>query len=196
MKITADQIQENWNGLQEIIDGTFTDTRLENIKKLHNHFEDRMTLAPASGTKWFHNAFPGGYVAHVLNVIKWSLEYYEMFKKMGMHVDDLDEESLVEILTKPKNALVKQYQKLFAFENVKLEFTDDALTLIAKKAIERTTGARGLRSILENILLDTMYNLPGVEGVNEIVVNTEVIESNSKPLYIYDKSNKVINKKA
>ena len=82
MKITADQIQDNWNGLQEIIDGTFTGTRLENIKALHNHFEDRMTLAPASGTKWFHNAFPGGYVAHVLNVIKWSLEYYEMFKKM------------------------------------------------------------------------------------------------------------------
>ena len=111
-------------------------------------------------------------------------------------LDDLDEESLVEILTKPKNALIKQYQKLFAFENVKLEFTDDALKLIAQKAIERTTGARGLRSILENILLDTMYTLPGVEGVNEIVVNSEVIENNSKPLYIYDKSNKVINKKA
>ena len=93
-------------------------------------------------------------------------------------LDDLNEESLVEILTKPKNALIKQYQKLFAFENVKLEFTDEALNLIAKKAIERTTGARGLRSILENILLDTMYNLPGVEGVNEIVVNTEVIENN------------------
>ena len=111
-------------------------------------------------------------------------------------LDDLDENSLIEILTKPKNALIKQYQKLFAFENVKLEFTDDALSLIAKKAIERTTGARGLRSILENILLDTMYNLPGVEGVNEIVVNSEVIESSSKPLYIYDKSNKIINKKA
>jgi len=111
-------------------------------------------------------------------------------------LDDLNEESLVEILTKPKNALIKQYQKLFAFENVKLEFTDEALNLIAKKAIERTTGARGLRSILENILLDTMYNLPGVEGVNEIVVNTEVIENNSKPLYIYDKPNKIINKKA
>ena len=111
-------------------------------------------------------------------------------------LDDLNEESLVEILTKPKNALIKQYQKLFAFENVKLEFTDDALSLIAKKAIDRTTGARGLRSILENILLDTMYSLPGVEGVNEIVVNTEVIEKNSKPLYIYDKSSKVINKKA
>ena len=81
-------------------------------------------------------------------------------------------------------------------ENVKLEFTEDALSLIAKKAIERTTGARGLRSILENILLDTMYNLPGIEGVNEIVVNAEVIEKHSKPLYIYDKSDKVINKKA
>lgn len=95
MKITADQIQDNWKGLHEIIDGTFTGERLEGIKSLHSHFEDRMTLAPASGTKWFHNAFPGGYVAHVLNVIKWSLEYYEMFKKMGMHVDDLDEEIVI-----------------------------------------------------------------------------------------------------
>ncbi len=111
-------------------------------------------------------------------------------------LDDLKEEALIEILTKPKNALVKQYQKLFGFENVKLEFTDDALSSVAKKALEKDTGARGLRTILENILLDTMFNLPGIEGVNEIVVNAEVVQKNSKPLYIYDKAEKVINKKA
>ena len=111
-------------------------------------------------------------------------------------LDDLNKEALVEILTKPKNALVKQYQKLFSFENVKLEFTHDALSSIAKKALDKNTGARGLRTILENILLDTMFNLPGVEGVDEIVVNADVVQKKIKPLYIYDKSNKVINKKA
>ena len=111
-------------------------------------------------------------------------------------LDDLNKDALIEILTKPKNALVKQYQKLFSFENVKLEFTNDALTSIAKKALDKNTGARGLRTILENILLDTMFNLPGIEGVDEIVVNADVIQKNTKPLYIYDKSNKVINKKA
>ena len=111
-------------------------------------------------------------------------------------LDDLDKNALIEILTKPKNALVKQYQKLFGFENVKLEFTDDALSSIAKKALDKNTGARGLRTILENILLDTMFNLPGIEGVDEIVVNADVVQKNTKPLYIYDKSNKVINKKA
>ena len=111
-------------------------------------------------------------------------------------LDDLNKEALIEILTKPKNALVKQYQKLFSFENVKLEFTNDALSSIAKKALDKNTGARGLRTILENILLDTMFSLPGVEGVDEIVVNSDVVQKNLKPLYIYDKTNKVINKKA
>ncbi len=111
-------------------------------------------------------------------------------------LDDLNKEALIEILTKPKNALVKQYQKLFSFENVKLEFTHDALSSIANKALDKNTGARGLRTILENILLDTMFSLPGVEGVDEIVVNADVVQKNIKPLYIYDKTNKVINKKA
>jgi len=98
---------------------------------------------------------------------------------------DLDEEALVTILTKPKNALVKQYQRLFEMENVKLAFTEDALTAIARKAIDRKTGARGLRSILEDVLLETMFDLPGLEGVEEVVVNEEVIEGKAKPLYIY-----------
>ena len=111
-------------------------------------------------------------------------------------LDDLDKNTLVEILTKPKNALIKQYQTLFDFENVKLDFTKEALELVVEKALQRKTGARGLRSILENILLDTMFELPGIEGVNEIVVNAEVVQNNKKPLHIYEKSNKTINKKA
>lgn len=100
-------------------------------------------------------------------------------------LEDLDEDSLVEILSKPRNALVKQYQRLFDMEDVRLEFTDDALRGIAKKAITRKTGARGLRSIMEAILLDAMYELPGLEGVEEIVINREVVEGNAEPLYIY-----------
>jgi ATP-dependent Clp protease ATP-binding subunit ClpX len=100
-------------------------------------------------------------------------------------LDDLDEEALVEILTKPKNALVKQYQRLFAMESVSLKFTENALESVAKKAVERKTGARGLRSILEGILLDTMFELPGLDGVEEVMINQEVMEDNAKPLYIY-----------
>ena len=88
---------------------------------------------------------------------------------------DLDEAALVTILTEPKNALVKQYQRLFEIEGVKLTFTDDALSAIAKRAIKRKTGARGLRSIMEDILLDTMFDLPAMENVDEVVVNEEAV---------------------
>ena len=98
---------------------------------------------------------------------------------------DLDAEALGIILTKPKNALVKQYQLLFEMENVKLSFTEDSLGAIARKAMDRKTGARGLRSILEDVLLNTMFELPGMEGVEEVVVNEEVIEGKAKPLFIY-----------
>ncbi|MEM9436838.1 MAG: ATP-dependent Clp protease ATP-binding subunit ClpX [Pseudomonadota bacterium] len=100
-------------------------------------------------------------------------------------LEDLDEDALVTILTQPKNALVKQYQRLFELEDTVLTFTDDALTAIAKKAIERKTGARGLRSILEGILLDTMFDLPGLESVNEVVVNEEAVASEAAPLMIH-----------
>ena len=100
-------------------------------------------------------------------------------------LEDLDEDALVQILTKPKNALVKQYQRLFEMENVELSFTDDALRAIARKAIARKTGARGLRSILEGILLDTMFDLPSMEGVQEVVITEEVVEGEAKPLLIY-----------
>ncbi|MBL4601847.1 MAG: ATP-dependent Clp protease ATP-binding subunit ClpX [Emcibacteraceae bacterium] len=98
---------------------------------------------------------------------------------------DLDEDALVQILSLPKNALVKQYQRLFSMEEVELRFTDDALIAIAKRAIGRKTGARGLRSIMEDILLDTMFELPGLEGVQEVVINAEVVYGNAQPLYIY-----------
>ena len=100
-------------------------------------------------------------------------------------LEDLDESALIQILTEPKNALVKQYQTLFSMENVKLSFSDDALSEIAKKAIARKTGARGLRSIMEGILLDTMYNLPSYEGVEEVVINGEVVSGTAQPLLIY-----------
>ena len=100
-------------------------------------------------------------------------------------LEDLDKSALIEILTKPKNALVKQYGRLFDMENVALSFSEDALSVIARKAIARKTGARGLRSIMESILLDTMFELPNLEGVEEIVVNGEVTEGRAKPLYIY-----------
>lgn len=100
-------------------------------------------------------------------------------------LQDLDEDALVTILTEPKNALVKQYQRLFEMENVDLTFTDDALRAAARKAIERKTGARGLRSILEGVLLETMFDLPGMEGVEEVVVNADVLDSGAQPLMIY-----------
>ena len=100
-------------------------------------------------------------------------------------LEDLDEDALVTILTKPKNALVKQYQRLFELEDTELVFTDDALRAIAKRAIERKTGARGLRSILEDILLDTMFELPGLDSVTKVVVNEEAAMSLAQPLMIH-----------
>ena len=103
-------------------------------------------------------------------------------------LEDLDEDALVTILTKPKNALMKQYQRLFELEDAKLTFTDEAVKAIAKRAIERKTGARGLRSIMEDILLDTMFDLPGMTTVTEVVVNEEAVGPDAQPLMIHDES--------
>jgi ATP-dependent Clp protease ATP-binding subunit ClpX len=100
-------------------------------------------------------------------------------------LSDLDEAALVEILSKPKNALVKQYQRLFEMEDVHLEFSEDAMRAIAHTAIARKTGARGLRSIMEAILLDPMFDLPGLTGIESILVNKEVVEGRAKPLYVH-----------
>ncbi len=102
-------------------------------------------------------------------------------------LEDLDEPALIEILSKPKNALVKQYGRLFEMEGVKLAFTEDALSTVARRAIARKTGARGLRSIMEQILLNTMFELPGLDGVDEVVINREVAENRASPVYVYSK---------
>ena len=100
-------------------------------------------------------------------------------------LEELEKSALIQILTEPKNALVKQYQRLFEMEDVKLNFLEPALSCVAEKAVERKTGARGLRSIMEDILLDTMYELPDLQGVEEVVINREVAEDGARPLYIY-----------
>ena len=100
-------------------------------------------------------------------------------------LNDLDKDTLVTILTTPKNALVKQYQRLFDMEDVSLKFMDNALEAIAEKAVDRKTGARGLRSILEDILLDTMFELPNLDSVEEVVINREVAQDGARPIYIY-----------
>ncbi|WP_174286801.1 ATP-dependent Clp protease ATP-binding subunit ClpX [Sphingomonas bacterium] len=105
-------------------------------------------------------------------------------------LEDLDIDALVKILSEPKNALVKQYQKLFDMEQVDLNFTDDALVQVARKAIERKTGARGLRSILESILLDTMFELPGMDGVDEVMIDKDVIDGRKEPIRVYAEKKK------
>ena len=110
-------------------------------------------------------------------------------------LEDLDESSLIRILTEPKNAVVKQYKKLFNLENVELKFSDDALLAIAKKTMSYSTGARGLRSVIENILLDTMFEIPGKPDVTEVVISGDVVEGKSAPLYIYGEKKKKNEKK-
>jgi len=110
-------------------------------------------------------------------------------------LESLSEDALVQILTEPKNALTKQYIKLFAMEHVSLEFRTSALRLIAKKALERKTGARGLRSIMEHVLLDTMYELPSIKNLEKVVIDDGVIEQSSKPILLFSEKKQVSGKK-
>ena len=105
-------------------------------------------------------------------------------------LQELDESSLVKILQEPKNSLIKQYKRLFEFENVKLIFKDDAVVEIAKKAINKKTGARGLRSIIESLLLKTMFKLPTMDDVEEVIVNQSVVKNTREPLIIHSKTKK------
>ena len=105
-------------------------------------------------------------------------------------LEELDEKSLVKILKEPKNSLLKQYKRLFEFENVKLTFDEDAIIEIAKKAINKKTGARGLRSIIESMLLKTMFKLPTMENVKEVVVDQSAVKNNTEPLIIHAKDKK------
>ncbi|MDE2585645.1 MAG: ATP-dependent Clp protease ATP-binding subunit ClpX, partial [Betaproteobacteria bacterium] len=106
-------------------------------------------------------------------------------------LDELSEAALMQILIEPKNALIKQYQKLFSMEGAELEVRPAALTAIARRALERKTGARGLRSILENVLLETMYELPGMENVSKVVIDEGMITGDAKPILIYADQPKV-----
>ena len=102
-------------------------------------------------------------------------------------LDELNENALVKILTEPRNALVKQYQKLFEFENVRLKFTDSAILAVAREAMKRKTGARGLRAILENAMLDVMYEMPSQTNIRECLVNEDVIFGKGNPIMVYEK---------
>ena len=105
-------------------------------------------------------------------------------------MEELDEGSLVRILKEPKNSLIKQYKRLFEFENTKLTFKDEAILEIAKKAINKKTGARGLRSIIESLLLKTMFKLPAMGDIEEVVINGSVVKNNSEPIITHSKSKK------
>ena len=168
-----------FSGLEKIIDSREKDTSIGFESKLRIHNKDEKT--------------------NLLNKVE-----SEDFLKFGLIpefigrlpviavLQNLSKDSLVEILTTPKNSLVKQYQKLFEMENVKLSFTKDALLSIAEYSIIKKTGARGLRSILENILLDTMYKLPVLDDLEEVVVNADVVKNNKEPYQIFsNKKNKV-----
>ena len=108
-------------------------------------------------------------------------------------LEDLDEDALVKILTEPKNALTKQYKKLFQMENTKLDFRKEALIAIAKKAIELDTGARGLRSIIEKMLMETMFELPSQSNIDEVVINEDVVIKDKKPITVHSKNKKSIS---
>ena len=129
-----------------------------------------------------------GCLSKVLQLLKFGL-IPEFIGRLPMiaTLEDLDEKSLIKILQEPKNSLTKQYQKLFEFENVELEFQDDALNEIAKKAISKKTGARGLRSILESILLKTMFELPELENVIKVTVDKSSVLGNTDPVITYGK---------
>ena len=105
-------------------------------------------------------------------------------------LEDLDEESLVRILLEPKNSLIKQYKRLFEFENAKLIFKDEAIKEIARKAINKKTGARGLRSIIESLLLKTMFKLPAMEDIQDVIVSGSVVKNNTQPIITHSKTKK------
>ena len=168
-----------FSGLEKIIDSREKDTSIgfESKLRIHNRNETTNLLNKVESE----------------DLLKFGLipEFIGRLPVVAV-LENLNKKSLVEILTIPKNSLIKQYQKLFEMEDVKLSFTKDALLSIADYSIIKKTGARGLRSILENILLDTMFKLPVLDDLEEIVVNAEVVKKNREPLQIFtNKKNKV-----
>ncbi len=143
---------------------------------------DGKTAAPKTGVNaMVHQVQPA-------DLIKFGLipEFVGRLPVLGT-LHDLDKPALIEILTQPKNAIIRQYQKMFEYESVKLRFTDDALDAIAELAISRKIGARGLRMILEDLMLDLMYNLPSMKKVKECVVTREVVLDREKPITLIEK---------
>jgi len=130
-------------------------------------------------------------MAHPADLIKYGLipEFVGRIPVVSS-LEELTEDDLVRILTEPKNALVKQYQKMFELDNIKLKFTQNALRAIAAKSLERKTGARGLRNVMESIMMDVMYNLPSLQGVQECLINKEVVEKGIDPLLFYQQEAK------
>jgi ATP-dependent Clp protease ATP-binding subunit ClpX len=136
--------------------------------------------------KTFLDIYNDGLIYRDKRLVNWDPQFQTAISDLEVAtLEDLDEDALITILTEPKNALVKQYQRLFDKENVELTFRDDALSAIAKKAITRKTGARGLRSLMEGILLDTMFELPNLHGVDEVVINADAVDASGKPIYVH-----------
>jgi ATP-dependent Clp protease ATP-binding subunit ClpX len=160
-------------GLEKIIE------RRAGRRSLGFHTDSSPTTPQRRNTELLEHVQPG-------DLIRYGLipEFVGRLPVAGV-MNDLDKGTLVKILTEPKNALVKQYQRLFEMESIDLTIAEEALGAISRKAIERKTGARGLRSIMEGILLDTMFDLPSLEGVEEVVISKEVVEGTARPLYIY-----------
>ncbi|MDL2267874.1 ATP-dependent Clp protease ATP-binding subunit ClpX [Desulfovibrio sp. OttesenSCG-928-G15] len=148
--------------------------------KIENPTKKGKTSKPKSDTDYLDNVHPN-------DLVKFGLipEFVGRIPVIT-HLDELTEEDLVRVLTEPKNALVRQYQKLFELDKVALRFTQDALQAVARKAIEQKTGARGLRNVLEGTMLDIMYTLPSEKGLLECVINAAVVEKNKPPMLIYE----------
>ena len=166
-----------FSGLEKIIDGREKDTSIG--------FESKLKITNKEKTSLLNKL-------ESEDLLKFGLipEFIGRLPVVAV-LENLDKKSLVDILTIPKNSLVKQYKKLFEMEGVKLTFTKDSLVNISKNSIDKKTGARGLRSILENILLETMYELPSQQDVEEVIINSEVVINKRKPLLIYgDKKKK------
>ncbi|MBE7414266.1 MAG: ATP-dependent Clp protease ATP-binding subunit ClpX [Deltaproteobacteria bacterium] len=141
--------------------------------------ESKQKDVDTSYTKLMHQAEPGDFLKYGL------IPEFMGRLPVTAVLDELNEKDLVRILTEPRNALIKQYQKLFEFENVKLKFTDSALAAVAKESMRRKAGARGLRAILENVMLDTMYELPSQTNIKECIINEDVIFDKAKPIIVY-----------
>ena len=177
-------LQVNTSNILFICGGAFAD-----LHKIVQHRTDKSSIGFSAAVKDSTTMSASQLVSKVepQDLIRFGLipEFIGRLPVTAL-LDELDEDALVRILTEPKNALTKQYSKLFELEGVELDFRDNALRAVAKKAIKRKSGARGLRSIVEHTLLDLMYELPSMTGLKKVVIDENVIKENAKPIYIYE----------